>query len=245
MINGHAARENRDIDVVNNRNRVRRWDWRWWFYVKNDEWNTNSKMNAYLGCSISRFSSGDVSTLTGPVDVKHGGGVTYHDSSIELGNDVGNKLKAPSWEPAAELLRLCLVRKIGLFFISTNGISSSESVCGPLSPADSSRTTINQSSSSSSQLVVVRLYLMSCSSATVLFFCSGSISVGLLEVEFPSKYDANVLNIIQDERVDGCCFSLFGVVFVNGYFFLTTFAQITQSLFLFLLNLRLESFMFI
>lgn len=34
-----------------------------------------------LGCSISRSSSGDVSTFTGPARVKHAGGVTYHDSS--------------------------------------------------------------------------------------------------------------------------------------------------------------------
>lgn len=45
---------------------------------------------------MSKFSIGDVSTLTA-VDVKHGGGVTYHDSSIELGTgDDGSKLKAPS-----------------------------------------------------------------------------------------------------------------------------------------------------
>lgn len=72
----------------------------------------------------------------GPVDVKHGGGVTNHDSSIELGKmEVGDKLSNPSCEPAPELLRLCRPRlnKTGAFFISTNGISSSESVCGWLS----------------------------------------------------------------------------------------------------------------
>lgn len=41
-----------------------------------------------LGCSMSRFSSGDVSSVIGPAEVKHGGGVTNHDSSIPiLGND--------------------------------------------------------------------------------------------------------------------------------------------------------------
>lgn len=56
-----------------------------------------SASHTYLGCSMSKFSSGDVSTLIGPVEVKHGGGVTYHDSSIEFGiGDDGNKLNAPS-----------------------------------------------------------------------------------------------------------------------------------------------------
>ena len=66
----------------------------------------------------------------GPVEVKHGGGVTYHDSSIELGRiDVGDKLSRPSCDPAPELFLLCRPRcKVGAFFISTNGISSSESV---------------------------------------------------------------------------------------------------------------------
>lgn len=36
-----------------------------------------------LGCSINRFSKGEVSIITGPDEVKHGGGVTNHDSSIE------------------------------------------------------------------------------------------------------------------------------------------------------------------
>lgn len=40
-----------------------------------------------LGCSISKFSSGDVSTVTGPVEVKHGGGVTNHDSSTTESNE--------------------------------------------------------------------------------------------------------------------------------------------------------------
>lgn len=35
-----------------------------------------------LGCSINRFSKGDASILIGPIEVKHGGGVTYQDSSI-------------------------------------------------------------------------------------------------------------------------------------------------------------------
>jgi hypothetical protein len=34
-----------------------------------------------LGCSMSRFSMGEVSMCTGPSDVKHGGGVRNHDSS--------------------------------------------------------------------------------------------------------------------------------------------------------------------
>lgn len=65
----------------------------------------------------------------GPVDVKHGGGVTNHDSSIEFGKiDVGDKLRSPSREPAPELLRLCRPRICGAFFISTKDSSSSESV---------------------------------------------------------------------------------------------------------------------
>lgn len=38
----------------------------------------------HLGCSINRFSYGDISILMGPMEVKHGGGVTNHDSSIFL-----------------------------------------------------------------------------------------------------------------------------------------------------------------
>jgi hypothetical protein len=34
-----------------------------------------------LGCSIRRFSKGEVSMCTGPSEVKHGGGVRNHDSS--------------------------------------------------------------------------------------------------------------------------------------------------------------------
>jgi hypothetical protein len=34
-----------------------------------------------LGCSISRFSRGDVSMWIGPSEVKQGGGVRNHDSS--------------------------------------------------------------------------------------------------------------------------------------------------------------------
>lgn len=161
---------------------------------------------------MSKFSSGEVSTLTGPVDVKHGGGVTYHDSSIELGTgDDGNKLNAPSWDPAAELLRLCRVRIIGLFLISTNGISSSESVWGELLPSPSQSTSSQSSSSSSAQLVVIKLNLTACcwwssswSSEILLlidwFSAIGSVSVGLLTLELPSKYDANVLNIIRRQR---------------------------------------------
>ena len=36
-----------------------------------------------LGCSISRFSRGDVSMWIGPSEVKQGGGVRNHDSSNE------------------------------------------------------------------------------------------------------------------------------------------------------------------
>lgn len=164
---------------------------------------------------MSKFSSGDVSTLTGPVDVKHGGGVTYHDSSIELGTgDDGNILNVPSWDPAAELLRLCRVRITGLFLISTNGISSSESVWGALLPSPSRSTSSQSSSSSSTQLVVIKLNLTACcccgwgwssgwSSAMLWitwFSLISSVSVGLLTVELPSKYDASVLNIIRWRR---------------------------------------------
>lgn len=43
-------------------------------------WGTTKITN--LGCSINRFSKGDASILIGPIEVKHGGGVTYQDSSI-------------------------------------------------------------------------------------------------------------------------------------------------------------------
>lgn len=33
-----------------------------------------------LGCSMRRFSSGEVSNWTGPAEVKHGGGVMNQDS---------------------------------------------------------------------------------------------------------------------------------------------------------------------
>lgn len=37
---------------------------------------------------MSKFSSGDVSSVIGPADVKQGGGVTNHDSSIPMfGNE--------------------------------------------------------------------------------------------------------------------------------------------------------------
>jgi hypothetical protein len=36
-----------------------------------------------LGCSIKRFSMGDVSMWIGPSSVKQGGGVRNHDSSNE------------------------------------------------------------------------------------------------------------------------------------------------------------------
>lgn len=182
---------------------------------------------------MSKFSSGDVSTLTGPVDVKHGGGVTYHDSSIELGTgDDGNILNVPSWDPAAELLRLCRVRITGLFLISTNGISSSESVWGALLPSPSRSTSSQSSSSSSTQLVVIKLNLIACcccgwgwssgwSSAMLWitwFSLIGSVSVGLLTVELPSKYDASVLNIIRWRRT-----VVFAIWLVWFFFFLLLF----------------------
>lgn len=49
-------------------------------------------MRPYLGCSISRFSNGDVTISMGPVDVKHGGGVTNHDSPIH------EAVLMPYWE---------------------------------------------------------------------------------------------------------------------------------------------------
>lgn len=143
---------------------------------------TKSRTLSNLGCSISRFSNGDISMMIGPVDVKHGGGVTNQDSSIELGRiEFGKRLSKPSRVPApAELLRLCrprLCNTTGAFLISTKGISSSESVCGGLSAIETweiqknfiiffayqiyqfpnipSLSTINQSDSSSSHDLTV------------------------------------------------------------------------------------------
>lgn len=83
MIDGHATNAKDKIDHFH-----------FFLFFGNSQGLLNE---TYLGCSMSKFSSGDVSTLTGSVEVKHGGGVTYHDSSIELGTgDDGNKLNAPS-----------------------------------------------------------------------------------------------------------------------------------------------------
>lgn len=93
---------------------------------------------SYLGCSISRFSNGDISMLTGPTLVKHGGGVTNHDSSMLLGSsEAGDRLSRPSCEPAPEWLRLWPRPRrngtTGAFLICTTWSSSSESVWAGLS----------------------------------------------------------------------------------------------------------------
>jgi hypothetical protein len=51
-----------------------------------------------LGCSISRFSRGEVSMWIGPSDVKHGGGVRNHDSSNERqGRDDDDDVLVREW----------------------------------------------------------------------------------------------------------------------------------------------------
>jgi hypothetical protein len=47
-----------------------------------------------LGCSISRFSRGDVSMWIGPSEVKQGGGVRNHDSSNDKqGRDADEEVR--------------------------------------------------------------------------------------------------------------------------------------------------------
>lgn len=76
-------------------------------YMRHSNTRGISYYHMYLGCSISRFSNGDISIDTGPTLVKHGGGVTNHDSSMELGRmEWGDRLRRPSCDPAPEWFRL-------------------------------------------------------------------------------------------------------------------------------------------
>lgn len=149
-----------------------------------------------------------------------------------MGDDGDRLLRPPSWDPTFELFRLCRVREhVGKFLISTNGTSSSESVCcGVLSLSPVVRKTKSlrwfrkrssslftgdrghipvfsisiQSSSSSSWVDINLKLLIDWSVAPVKSWFSCIISVEFLLVLLPRMYDARELNIIQSNRALWC-----------------------------------------